>query len=117
MRDVINAGLDPHRWFAAVMDKLIKPDLTHKDDPKWVAELKGYLKANVDDSRRQKAKMANFGRPPRPNQNCGIKRGTLIETIRTEGWKGFQSGAEHTGRGKTSHQPTRGRSNQYSHAG
>lgn len=62
MRDVINAGIDPHRWFAGVMDKVIKPDLKHKDDPKWVTELKAFLKENVPDAARQKAKMANFGK-------------------------------------------------------
>lgn len=57
MRDVINAGLDPHRWFAGVMEKLITPDLSHKDDPKWVCEMKQFLKENVPDEVRQKAKM------------------------------------------------------------
>lgn len=61
MRDVINAGLDPHRWFAGVMEKIITPDLTHKDDPVWVNETKQFLKDNVPDALRQKAKAANFG--------------------------------------------------------
>lgn len=44
------------------MDKVIKPDLKHKDDQKWVEELKAFLKENVPDAARQKAKMANFGK-------------------------------------------------------
>lgn len=63
MRDVINAGLDPHRWFGGVMEKIITPDLTHKDDPVWVEEMKKFLKENVPDALRQKAKAANFGFP------------------------------------------------------
>ena len=63
MRDVINAGLDPHRWFAGVRAKIITPDLTHKDDPEWVKETNALLKAEVSDSARQKAKSANFGFP------------------------------------------------------
>jgi hypothetical protein len=63
MRDVINAGLDPHRWFGGVMEKIITPDLTHKDDPVWVKETKQFLKENVPDALRQKAKAANFGFP------------------------------------------------------
>lgn len=61
MMDVINAGLDPHRWFAGVMNKIIKPDLSKKDDPQWVAETKAFLKEKVPDSVRQFAKAANFG--------------------------------------------------------
>jgi len=59
MRDVINAGLDPHRWFAGVMNKIITPDLKHKDDPVWVNEIKAFLEANVTKEQRQNAKAAN----------------------------------------------------------
>lgn len=59
MRDVINAGLDPHRWFAGVMNKIITPDLENKDDPEWVAKTKAFLKENVSDALRQNAKAAN----------------------------------------------------------
>ena len=61
MRDVINAGLDPHRWFAGVRAKIITPDLTHKDDPEWVKEINALLKAEASDGARQRAKSANFG--------------------------------------------------------
>lgn len=61
MRDVINTGLDPHRWFAGVMTKAITPDLTHANDPQWVAETKAFLEANVTKESRQRAKFANFG--------------------------------------------------------
>jgi len=63
MRDVINAGLDPHRWFAGVMDQIITPDLSQKDDPEWVKQMQAFLKKNVSDDLRQKAKAANFGFP------------------------------------------------------
>lgn len=63
MRDVINAGLDPHRWFGGVMEKVIEPDLSHKDDPKWVEEMKVFLKEHVSDETRQKAKAAKRSWP------------------------------------------------------
>ena len=58
MRKVINAGLDPHRWFAGVMYKFITPDLSQADNPEWVKNTKEYLKANVTDAQRQNSKMA-----------------------------------------------------------
>lgn len=61
MKDIINAGIDPHRWFAGVRDKVITTDLTHKDDPQWVAELNALLKEKVSAAARQAAKAANFG--------------------------------------------------------
>lgn len=61
MRDVINAGLDPHRWFAGVMNKIIEPDLTHAKDPAWVKQMNAFLKEHVSDAMRQHAKAANFG--------------------------------------------------------
>ena len=61
MRDLINAGIDPHRWFAGVMEGKIGVDLEGKDDPKWVADLNAFLEANVDDKTRKKAKAGNFG--------------------------------------------------------
>ena len=60
MRDVINAGLDPHRWFAGVMNKIIKPDLSHATDPEWVNETKAFLKEKVSDTLRQYAKAAKL---------------------------------------------------------
>lgn len=61
MRDVINAGIDPHRWFSGVMNKVIKPDLSKKDDPEWVAQLNAFLKEKITSDARQLAKAANFG--------------------------------------------------------
>jgi DNA polymerase I-like protein with 3'-5' exonuclease and polymerase domains len=63
MADVINAGIDPHRWFAGVMNKIITADLTHKDDPEWVAKTNTFLEAHVTKKQRQDAKAANFGLP------------------------------------------------------
>ncbi len=61
MRDIINAGIDPHRWFAGVMEKKITTDLKNKNDPEWVEWLNKHLKEIIDDKARQKAKAANFG--------------------------------------------------------
>jgi hypothetical protein len=61
MRDVINAGLDPHRWFAAVMNGIIKPNLTEATNPEWVKKMNAFLKEKVSDGMRQHAKAANFG--------------------------------------------------------
>lgn len=58
MRDVINAGLDPHRWFAGVMNNIISPDLSRANDEQWLSELKAYLKEHVTAQQRQQAKMA-----------------------------------------------------------
>jgi hypothetical protein len=65
MRDVINAGIDPHRWFSGVMNKVITPDLSKKDDPEWVAELNAFLKEKISSDARQLSKCANFGLPGR----------------------------------------------------
>jgi len=56
MADVINAGIDPHRWFAGVMNKYITADLTHKDDPEWVANINKFLEEKVSKKQRQDAK-------------------------------------------------------------
>ena len=56
MREVINAGLDPHRWFAGVMNKIIDSDLTHATDPAWVKQTNAFLKEHVSDTMRQHAK-------------------------------------------------------------
>ena len=61
MRDVINAGLDPHRWFAGVMNKIITPDLTNKDDPEWVEKTSKFLKENITSEQRQHAKAKFVG--------------------------------------------------------
>lgn len=61
MRDVINAGLDPHRWFAGVMNKIITPDLKNKDDPEWVDKTSKFLKENVTSEQRQHAKAKIVG--------------------------------------------------------
>ena len=63
MRDVINAGIDPHRWFAGVLRKVITPDLSKADDPEWVAWLSAYLEEKISDADRSLAKEGNFGFP------------------------------------------------------
>lgn len=81
MRDLINAGIDPHRWFAGIMKGIIKADLKGKDDPQWVADLMKYLEANVTDDERQLSKCANFGLPGR----MGAAR--FYKHLRTNGFK------------------------------
>ena len=61
MADVINAGIDPHRWFAGVMNKLITPDLSNKDDPEWVAKTNAFLEEHVTKKQRQDAKAKFVG--------------------------------------------------------
>ena len=61
MKDVINAGLDPHRWFAGVMNGIITPDLTNKDDPEWVKKTSAFLKEHVTSEQRQHAKAKFVG--------------------------------------------------------
>ena len=63
MRDVINAGLDPHRWFAGVMTKVIDPDLSKASDPQWVKAISEFLKEHVSKAARQNAKMAKQSWP------------------------------------------------------
>jgi hypothetical protein len=89
MRDIINAGIDPHRWFAGVMTGLITTDLKRKDDPEWVEELNTFLKANVPDDKRQLAKCANFGLPGR----MGPAR--FYIHLRSNGLKATPEDAEH----------------------
>ena len=65
MMDVINADIDPHRWFAGLMMKLPwhTTDLSRANDKEWVAWLMNRLKKEVPSSYRQNAKFANFGLP------------------------------------------------------
>ena len=101
MRDIINAGVDPHRWFAAVMYKRIKVDLGALKDPKKAEELNEYLKTIVTDEERGKAKMANFGKlrlAEVKERNEAEKPDTAI---RTEGCEESQSGATHSGTSRT----------------
>ena len=52
MADVINAGVDPHRWFAGVRDGLITNDTSFINAPKKVEEMKAYLKENITSEQR-----------------------------------------------------------------
>ena len=75
MRDVINAGVDPHRWFAGVMHKLIPATTEELSKPEYVVELNAMLEREVTKKWRQDAKAANFGLPggmkaPRFHQHC-----------------------------------------------
>lgn len=63
MADIINAGLDPHRWFAAVKAHRITTKLDFIKDPKACHEFNEHLKEIVSKTERQNAKAANFGFP------------------------------------------------------
>lgn len=63
MADIINAGVDPHRWFAGIRDGLIDKDTSFLQHPEAVEELNKFLEEKVTKASRQKAKAANFGLP------------------------------------------------------
>lgn len=58
MRDVINAGVDPHRWFAGVRAGLITNDTEFTKDPERVREVNELLKEKVTKTERQHSKAA-----------------------------------------------------------
>lgn len=58
MRDVINAGVDPHRWFAGVMHNLIPATTEELSKPDYVVELNAMLEREVKKKWRQDAKAA-----------------------------------------------------------
>ena len=60
MGDVINAGVDPHRWFAGVREGYIDNDTSFITDPEKVAAMKAKLKELVTPDQRQHSKAANF---------------------------------------------------------
>lgn len=55
---IINAGVDPHRWFAGVRDGIITSDLSFTSDPDKIKEMNAYLKEHVSKEARQAAKAA-----------------------------------------------------------
>ena len=59
LRDVINADVDPHYWFAGVRDGLITNDTSFIHSPQKIADLKKFLEENISKEARQHAKMAN----------------------------------------------------------
>lgn len=56
LRDIINADVCPHYFFAGVMLGLISPDISFCKDPDEVKKVKAYLKEHVATEERQKAK-------------------------------------------------------------
>ena len=60
LRDIINAGICPHYWFAGVYKGIIKPE-DLRTDPEYVKELMAFLTENVTKKERQVSKVANFG--------------------------------------------------------
>lgn len=56
LRDVLNAGVDPHRWFAGVFTKVINAD-DLKLDPESVAELSEFLTGTISKRDRNLAKV------------------------------------------------------------
>ena len=61
MGDIINAGIDPHRWFAGVRKGLIDASTEFTKDPKACAEMEKFLEENITKAERQAAKAGNFG--------------------------------------------------------
>ena len=62
MGDIINAGVDPHRWFAGVRQGLITSDTEFTKDPEKVKEVNALLKEKITKQARQDPKAANFGK-------------------------------------------------------
>ena len=56
LRDVINADVDPHSWFAGVRDGLITGDTDFIHSQQKIDELKQFLKENISKEARQHAK-------------------------------------------------------------
>ena len=70
MGDIINAGIDPHRWFAGVRKGLIDASTDFTKDPKACAEIEALLEEKVTKYERQCSKAANFKKSPeRPAGN------------------------------------------------
>ena len=81
LRDVINADVDPHYWFAGVRDGLITNDTSFIHSPQKIADLKKFLKENISTERRQNAKSANFG------FGGGMSAETFYKNCRKQGIK------------------------------
>ena len=70
MGDIINAGIDPHRWFAGVRKGLIDASTDFTKDSKACAEIDALLEEKVTKYERQCSKAANFKKSPeRPAGN------------------------------------------------
>lgn len=63
MGDIINAGVDPHRWFAGVRAGIIPSDTEFTKDSRAVEEMNAFLEENITKEARQHSKAANFGLP------------------------------------------------------
>lgn len=59
--DIINAGVDPHGWFAGVRGGLISSSIDFTKDPKEVEAMSKFLSENISKSDRNNSKAANFG--------------------------------------------------------
>ena len=79
MRDVINAHVDPHRWFAGVREGVIDCDTSKMSDPKYVEELNALLKKSITKASRQVSKAVNFGLPG------GMSANRLYTSCREQG--------------------------------
>ena len=80
LRELINAGVDVHYWFAGVIKGLIDPrtfDINNVD----VKELLDMLHANVTKAERSFAKEPNFGLPG----GLGVR--TFYKRLRIKGFK------------------------------
>lgn len=62
LRDILNAGVDAHYWFAGVFTGVVKAE-DLRLDPEYVAEMSALLEEKVDKNARSLAKIFNFGLP------------------------------------------------------
>lgn len=60
MGDIINAGVDPHRWFAGVRKRIIDSKTDFTKDPKAVEEINAFLAENISKKERQDSKAAKL---------------------------------------------------------
>ncbi len=79
MRELINAGVDLHRWFAGRRENKIPPELEYNGTPESARRLNDYLKQVITAEARQQSKSANFGLPG------GMQPARLLAECRNSG--------------------------------
>lgn len=62
LREILNAGVDAHYWFAGVFTGVVKAEELRLD-PESVASMSALLEEKVDKNARSLAKIFNFGLP------------------------------------------------------
>lgn len=62
LRDILNAGVDAHYWFAGVFTGLYKAD-DLRLEPEYIEKMSAMLEEKIDKPTRNLAKIFNFGLP------------------------------------------------------